>query len=45
MRLQTCKKVMGWCTAQWKMLRLCAKTIAKESCEFEEEEEEEKEEE
>jgi len=20
MRLQTCKKAMGWCTAQWKMM-------------------------
>jgi len=31
MRLQTCKKVMGWCTAQWKMLLFCMKTIVKES--------------
>jgi len=30
-RLQTCKKAMGWCTAQWKMLLFCAKTIVKES--------------
>ena len=34
-RLQTCKKAMGWCTAQWKMLLFCAKTIVKESCKFE----------
>ena len=27
--LQTWKKVMGWCTAQWKMLLFCAKTIVK----------------
>jgi len=26
---------MGWCTAQWKMLLFCAKTIVKESCKFE----------
>ena len=25
------KKAMGWCTAQWKMLLFCAKTIMKES--------------
>ena len=35
MWLQTCEKVMGWCTAQWKMLLFCAKTIVKESCKFE----------
>ena len=35
MRLQTWKKAMGWCTAQWKMLLFCAKTIVKESCKFE----------
>ena len=29
--LQTCKKAMGWCSAQWKMLLFCAK----ESCKFE----------
>jgi len=33
--LQTCKKVMGWCTSQWKMPMFCAKTIVKESCKFE----------
>jgi len=27
MRLQSCEKVMGWCTAQCKMLLFCAKTI------------------
>jgi len=26
-RLQTCKKAMGWCTAQWRMLLLCVKNI------------------
>jgi len=26
---------MGWCSAQWKMLVFCAKTIVKESCTFE----------
>jgi len=26
---------MGWCTAQWKMLLFCAKTIMKESRKFE----------
>ena len=34
-RLQTWKKAMGWCTAKWKMLLLCAKTIVKESRKFE----------
>jgi len=34
-RLQTWKTAMGWCTAQWKMLLFCAKTIVKESREFE----------
>jgi len=34
-RLQTWKKAMGWCTAQWKMLLFCAETIVKESCKFE----------
>ena len=33
--LQTSKKAMGWCTAQWKMLLFCAKTIVKESRKFE----------
>ena len=33
--LQTWKKAMGWCTAQWKMLLFCAKTIVKESSKFE----------
>ena len=35
MRLQSCKKVMGWCTVQRKMLLFCAKTIVKESHNFE----------
>jgi len=26
---------MGWCTAQWKLLLFCAKTIVKESRRFE----------
>jgi len=26
---------MGWCTARWKMLLFCAKTIVKESHKFE----------
>jgi len=26
---------MGWCTAQWKMLLFCTKTIMKESHKFE----------
>ena len=29
------QKVMSWCTAQWKKLPFCAKTIVKESCKFE----------
>ena len=33
--LQAWKKAMGWCTAQWKMLQFCAKTIVKESRKFE----------
>ena len=33
--LQTCEKVMGWCTAQWKMLLFCTKIILKESRKFE----------
>ena len=33
--LQIWKKAMGWCTAQWKMLLFCAKTIVKESRKFE----------
>ena len=33
--LQTWKKPMGWCTAQWKMLLFCAKTVVKESRKFE----------
>ena len=32
--LQTWKKAMGWCTAQWKML-FCVITIVKESRKFE----------
>jgi len=32
--LQTWKKAMGWCTAQWKMLLFCVKTIMKESRKF-----------
>ena len=47
--LQTLKKVMGWCTAQWKMLLFCAKTIVNVTqiwtSPSEEEEEEEEEEE
>jgi len=31
-RLQSYEKVMDWCTAQCKMLLICAKTIVKESC-------------
>ena len=47
MWLQTWKKAMGWCTAQWKMLLFCAKTIVKvtqiwTSPSEEEEEEEER---
>ena len=34
-RLQTCRKRMGWCTAQWKMLLFCVKTIVKVSRKFE----------
>jgi len=34
-RLQTWKKAKGWCTAQWKMLLFCPKTIVKESRKFE----------
>jgi len=34
-QLQTWKKTMGWCTAQWKMLLFCAKTNVKESRKFE----------
>jgi len=33
--LQTWKKAMGWCNAQWKMLLFCVKTIVKGSCKFE----------
>ena len=33
--LQTWKKAMGWCTAQWKMLLFCAKTTVKEPRKFE----------
>ena len=33
-RLQIWKKATDWCTAQWKMLLFCAKTIAKESRKF-----------
>jgi len=35
MRLQSCEKVMGWCTARCKMLLFCAKTVVKESRNFE----------
>ena len=35
MRLQSCEKVMGWCTAQCNMLLFCMKTIMKESYNFE----------
>ena len=34
-RLQTCEKAMGWCTAQREMPLFCAKTIMKESRKFE----------
>ena len=34
-RLQTWKKVIGWCTVQWKMLLFCAKTIVKVAHKFE----------
>jgi len=27
--LPSCEKVMGWCTAQWKILLFCVKTIMK----------------
>ena len=30
MRLQSCEKVMGWCTAQCEMLLFCVKTVVKE---------------
>jgi len=40
-RLQSCEKVMGWCTAQCKMLLFFAKAIVKESRNFELEEEKE----
>ena len=33
-RLQSCEKAMGWCTAQCKMLPFCVETIVKESCNF-----------
>ena len=33
--LQKRKKAMGWCTAQWKMLLFCAKTVVKKSRKFE----------
>jgi len=35
MRLQSCVKAMGWCTAQCKMLQFCVKIIVKESRNFE----------
>ena len=35
MWLRTWKKAMGWCTAQWKMLLFCAKSVVKESHKFE----------
>ena len=34
-RIQTWYKAMGWYTTQWKMLLFCAKTIVKESHNFE----------
>jgi len=34
-RLQNCEKAMGWCTAEYEMRLFCAKTIAKESHNFE----------
>ena len=33
--LQSCEEAMGWCTAHYKMLLLCAITIMKESRNFE----------
>jgi len=33
--LQTWKNAMGWCTAQWKILLFCVKTIVKKSIKFE----------
>ena len=52
MRLRSCQKAMGSCTAQCKMLLFCANTVVRESAKFElarlkkegEEEEEEEEE-
>jgi len=35
--------MMGWCTAQRKMLLFCVKTIVKESCNFEQAQEQEEE--
>ena len=34
-RCTTLEKAMDWCTAQWKMLLFCVKTIMKESRKFE----------
>jgi len=34
-RLQSCEKAMGWCTAQCKMLLFCMKTTKKEPHNFE----------
>ena len=47
MRLRSCQKAMGSCTAQCKMLLFCANTVVRESAKFElarlkKEEEEEK---
>jgi len=47
-RLQKCEEVMGWCTAQCKMLLFCVKTIVKvmqlwtSLCEEDKEEEKER---
>ena len=35
MRLQSCEKAMGWCSAQFKMLLYCVKNILNEWCNFE----------
>jgi len=34
-RLRSCEKMMGWCTAQCKMLLFCVKAVVKESHDFE----------
>ena len=35
MRLRSCQKAMGSCTAQCKMLLFCANTVVRESAKFE----------